>query len=138
TQLAQVHAVVIAVREVDLSGSRVIERGQLSHQLGYRCACHRRRGQRRLLVPSGGFSLRRPGEPRRFEKVVNAKTCNAVLMDLGVTPPLPIPAAELSWRFSRSSGPGGQHVNTSDSRVELSWSVLDSTVLSGEQRDRLL
>ncbi|MFU8947864.1 alternative ribosome rescue aminoacyl-tRNA hydrolase ArfB [Mycetocola zhadangensis] len=59
-------------------------------------------------------------------------------MDLEVTPTLTIPAAELGWRFSRSSGPGGQHVNTSDSRVELSWSVLDSTVLSDEQRDRLL
>lgn len=32
-----------------------------------------------------------------------------------------VPAAELSWRFSRSSGPGGQGVNTTDSRVELSW-----------------
>lgn len=33
---------------------------------------------------------------------------------------LVVPEAELSWRFSRSSGPGGQHVNTSDSRAELS------------------
>ncbi len=33
-----------------------------------------------------------------------------------------VPAAELDWRFSRSSGPGGQGVNTTDSRVELSWS----------------
>ena len=32
---------------------------------------------------------------------------------------LRIPAAELRWRFSRSSGPGGQNVNTTDSRVEL-------------------
>ena len=35
---------------------------------------------------------------------------------------LTIPAGELRWRFSRSSGPGGQGVNTTDSRVELSWS----------------
>ncbi|WP_264794744.1 alternative ribosome rescue aminoacyl-tRNA hydrolase ArfB [Arthrobacter mangrovi] len=55
-------------------------------------------------------------------------------MDLEVSPALTIPAAELSWRFSRSSGPGGQHVNTSDSRVELSWNIDDSTALSEGQR----
>ncbi|WP_026554586.1 alternative ribosome rescue aminoacyl-tRNA hydrolase ArfB [Arthrobacter sp. 35W] len=55
-------------------------------------------------------------------------------MDLEVFPALTIPASELRWRFSRSSGPGGQHVNTSDSRVELSWSVADSSALSDEQR----
>lgn len=49
-----------------------------------------------------------------------------------------IPAAELDWRFSRSSGPGGQHVNTSDSRVELSWNIAGSAVLTGSQRERLL
>jgi ribosome-associated protein len=38
---------------------------------------------------------------------------------LQVTPSLVVPDAELSWRFSRSSGPGGQGVNTTDSRVEL-------------------
>ena len=38
---------------------------------------------------------------------------------LQVLPGLVVPAAELSWRFSRSSGPGGQSVNTSDSRAEL-------------------
>ena len=50
---------------------------------------------------------------------------------------LTIPAAELGWRFSRSSGPGGQHVNTSDSRVELSWTVGASLVLTPEQATRL-
>jgi ribosome-associated protein len=55
-------------------------------------------------------------------------------MDLEVSPALTIPASELGWRFSRSSGPGGQHVNTSDSRVELFWSVAESTVLSDDQR----
>ncbi|MFZ9945745.1 MAG: peptide chain release factor-like protein, partial [Vulcanococcus sp.] len=39
--------------------------------------------------------------------------------DLQLSPRLLIPAAELRWRFSRSSGPGGQNVNTTDSRVEL-------------------
>jgi len=55
-------------------------------------------------------------------------------MDLEVTPDLTIADSELRWKFSRSSGPGGQHVNTSDSRVQLTWSVVDSTALSDEQR----
>ncbi|GAA1418269.1 alternative ribosome rescue aminoacyl-tRNA hydrolase ArfB [Agrococcus citreus] len=58
-------------------------------------------------------------------------------MDLEVSAALTIPAAELGWRFSRSSGPGGQHVNTSDSRVELVWSVAGSAVLSDDQRTLL-
>lgn len=59
-------------------------------------------------------------------------------MDLEVTPELTIPASELQWKFSRSSGPGGQHVNTSDSRVQLTWNVADSPALSDEQRARVL
>lgn len=59
-------------------------------------------------------------------------------MDLEVAPALTIPAAELGWRFSRSSGPGGQHVNTSDSRVELTWDVAGSAVLTEQQRALLL
>ncbi|MEB7503235.1 alternative ribosome rescue aminoacyl-tRNA hydrolase ArfB [Arthrobacter koreensis] len=59
-------------------------------------------------------------------------------MDLVVTPELTIPAPELEWRFSRSSGPGGQHVNTTDTRVALSWNVAGSAVLSDEQRTKLL
>jgi ribosome-associated protein len=49
-----------------------------------------------------------------------------------------IPAQELAWRFSRSSGPGGQSVNTADSRVELVFDVRRSTALPGPIRDRLL
>lgn len=56
---------------------------------------------------------------------------------MSVSPSLVIPAAELSWRFSRSSGPGGQHVNTADSRVELMWNILESQVLSDQQRAML-
>jgi len=41
-----------------------------------------------------------------------------------------LPASELMERFSRSSGPGGQGVNTTDSRVELRWRVLDSPSLA--------
>ncbi|WP_020077092.1 alternative ribosome rescue aminoacyl-tRNA hydrolase ArfB [Cryocola sp. 340MFSha3.1] len=55
-------------------------------------------------------------------------------VDSGLT----IPESELSWRFSRSSGPGGQGVNTADSRVELVWDVAGSAVLSPVQRERLL
>jgi len=55
-------------------------------------------------------------------------------MDLEVSPALTIPGRELGWRFSRSSGPGGQHVNTSDSRVELFWNVAASAVLTDDQR----
>ncbi|TDP99362.1 MULTISPECIES: alternative ribosome rescue aminoacyl-tRNA hydrolase ArfB [unclassified Leifsonia] len=55
-------------------------------------------------------------------------------VDSGLT----IPESELSWRFSRSSGPGGQGVNTADSRVELVWDVAGSAVLSPAQRERLL
>lgn len=51
---------------------------------------------------------------------------------------LTIPEHELLERFSRSSGPGGQSVNTTDSRVELTWDLAASTVLSEAQRDRLL
>jgi len=45
---------------------------------------------------------------------------------LRVTPRFEVPAVELSWRFSRSSGPGGQGVNTTDSRVELSFDLARS------------
>ncbi|MDQ1682560.1 MAG: ribosome-associated protein [Frankiaceae bacterium] len=49
---------------------------------------------------------------------------------------LVIPEAELSWRFSRSSGPGGQGVNTSDSKAELSYDVLRSPTLPDYLRAR--
>lgn len=57
---------------------------------------------------------------------------------LRVSGSLTIPEAELSWRFSRSSGPGGQGVNTTDSRVELVWNVAESVALTPSQRDRIL
>jgi len=50
---------------------------------------------------------------------------------LRVSDVLSIPPQELSWRFSRSSGPGGQGVNTTDSRVELSWDPASSAAVSG-------
>jgi ribosome-associated protein len=56
----------------------------------------------------------------------------------GLPAGLLIPDAELVERFSRSSGPGGQSVNTTDSRVELSWDVSGSAALSDAQRQTLL
>ena len=58
--------------------------------------------------------------------------------DLQVTGWLVIPGGELHERFSRSSGPGGQGVNTADSRVELSFDVANSAALPGWARDRAL
>jgi ribosome-associated protein len=48
-----------------------------------------------------------------------------------------IPATELTFRASRSGGAGGQHVNTSSTRIELLWNVETSAVLDDAQRDRL-
>ena len=49
-----------------------------------------------------------------------------------------IPESELQWRFSRSSGPGGQSVNTADSRVELSFDIASTTVLGPILKARAL
>ena len=57
---------------------------------------------------------------------------------LVVTAAVTIPAEELRWRFSRAGGPGGQGVNTTDSRVELVWDVARSAVLGGAVRHRAL
>lgn len=51
---------------------------------------------------------------------------------------LSIPRSELTFRASKSGGPGGQHVNTSSTRVEVLWNPGRSRVLSDEQRERLL
>jgi ribosome-associated protein len=56
---------------------------------------------------------------------------------LEVNDSLWIPRAELAYRASRSGGPGGQHVNTSSTRVEVTWDVAQSPSLSDEQRARL-
>jgi len=55
-----------------------------------------------------------------------------------VTSALRIPVSELSWRFTRSGGPGGQHANTSDTRVEVAFDVAGSSSLTEAQRRRLL
>jgi ribosome-associated protein len=48
---------------------------------------------------------------------------------------LRLPESEMTWRFSRSSGAGGQHVNTSDTRVELIWSLIDTDALTPAQKE---
>lgn len=65
-------------------------------------------------------------------------TLLAVADDLVVSRRLVIPAGELRERFSRSSGPGGQGVNTADSRVELSFDVAHSAAIPTDLRDRML
>jgi len=57
---------------------------------------------------------------------------------LRVTPTCRIPRRELRWRVTRSGGPGGQHANTSDTRVEVSFDVAGSPSLGPRQRARLL
>jgi ribosome-associated protein len=61
-----------------------------------------------------------------------------VLGPLRVTRSIEIPERELRWRFSHASGPGGQGVNTADSRVELSYDVARSSALGPVQRSRAL
>jgi ribosome-associated protein len=57
---------------------------------------------------------------------------------LKITPDLRLPLSELEYQASRSGGPGGQHVNTSSTRIEVWWDVAQSPTLSEEQRAQLL
>ncbi|MHB2024444.1 MAG: alternative ribosome rescue aminoacyl-tRNA hydrolase ArfB [Mycobacteriales bacterium] len=59
-------------------------------------------------------------------------------MGIALRPGLTIPDRELDWAFSRSSGPGGQHVNTSDTRVSLSFDVAQSSALDGAARELIM
>jgi len=56
---------------------------------------------------------------------------------LNVTPRLAIPRAELEYRATRAGGPGGQHVNTSSTRIELLWDLPGSRAVTDEERARL-
>jgi ribosome-associated protein len=55
-----------------------------------------------------------------------------------VRPGLLIPRHELAFRASRAGGPGGQHVNTSSTRVEVVWNVRRSAALTADERERVL
>ena len=58
--------------------------------------------------------------------------------ELRVTRSCAIPLDELRWTFSSSGGPGGQHANTANTRVEVRFDVAGSPSLGPRQRDRLL
>jgi ribosome-associated protein len=55
-----------------------------------------------------------------------------------ITGGVAVPRSELTFRATRGGGPGGQHVNTSATRVELTWDVANTTALTEEQRARVL
>jgi ribosome-associated protein len=57
---------------------------------------------------------------------------------LHITDEIDVPLSELGFRFSRSSGPGGQHASRTESRVELMFDLAHSPSLSQEQRERAL
>jgi ribosome-associated protein len=57
---------------------------------------------------------------------------------LEITQDLRLPLSELDYQASRSGGPGGQHVNTSSTRIEVWWDVAGSPTLTPEQRAQLL
>ena len=58
-------------------------------------------------------------------------------MNLTVNSKVEIPASEIQWRFSRSSGAGGQNVNKTDSRVEIVFNVSESRTLTPYQKHRI-
>ena len=59
-------------------------------------------------------------------------------MNLTINSKLEIPANEIHWRFSRSSGSGGQNVNKTDSRVEIVFNVSESKTLTSYQKHKIL
>jgi len=61
-----------------------------------------------------------------------------VAEELRVSPTCRIPLDELEWRFSASGGPGGQHVNTSNTKAEVRFDIDASPSLGPRQRARLL
>jgi ribosome-associated protein len=71
-------------------------------------------------------------------KAVGPAILDGMAEDLRVNSWLVLPARELRERFSRSSGPGGQSVNTTDSRVELSFDIVASPSLPERERDRAM
>lgn len=59
-------------------------------------------------------------------------------MEIRINDQILIPESELRWSFSKSSAPGGQGVNTTDSRARLSWNLVRTTVLPDELKQRAL
>ena len=73
-------------------------------------------------------------DPTRYPAGVPADPTTSLVVD----ETLAIPRAELDIKASRSSGAGGQHVNKTSSRIEISWNVAKSGALSVEQREMLM
>ena len=65
---------------------------------------------------------------------IRAEDVLEIKMDLIITSRLVIPSRELKWRFSRSSGPGGQKVNKTNTRVEIIFNIDESKVLNDYQK----
>ncbi len=59
-------------------------------------------------------------------------------MAIVIAPHFTVPDHELAWKFTTSGGPGGQHANKAATRVELTWIIEESVVLTDAQRSRLL
>ena len=57
--------------------------------------------------------------------------------DIIINDNITVPAAELSYTASRASGPGGQHVNTTDSRIQLRWNLDESVAFTDGQKNWL-
>jgi ribosome-associated protein len=70
--------------------------------------------------------------------VTRLRTLAAMDDPMRVTPRVTVPLSEVELRTSRSSGPGGQHANVTDSRVEAVFDVAASRALSQEQRARVM
>ena len=58
-------------------------------------------------------------------------------MPIEINQTLVVPDAELEWKYTTSGGPGGQHANRSSTRVQLSWNITDSAVLTEGTRGQL-
>ncbi|MGB8385321.1 MAG: alternative ribosome rescue aminoacyl-tRNA hydrolase ArfB, partial [Dermatophilaceae bacterium] len=100
----------------------------------FRTAAHQAKGSPAAASAVGGPVRRRHGSQpvapacstHGLPALVGSWQAGQLSGAIRIRGTLSIPAAELAWRFSRSSGPGGQHVNTADSRVELLFDLASS------------
>lgn len=76
--------------------------------------------------------------PPRPTRATGGASSEGVSDDLRVTRSVVIPAGELHWRYAASGGPGGQHANTANTRVELRFDVAASAAFGPVQRERVL
>jgi len=74
---------------------------------------------------------------RRLTRIGTVRATDSPDGGLRVSDSVVIPRAELEVRVTRSGGPGGQHVNTSSTRVEMVWNVRTSEAITDEQRARI-